>query len=319
MGSRADGGETGFFGRGVMASEFEEAVFAMSAQEISDPIQTEFGFHIVRLKEIKPGGTKTYDDARADVEASYRREQAEALFFEQAEQLSELAYEQPDSLDGVAVALGLPVQKTESLTRSELALRFSARVAAASFEPEFLAEGLNSEPIELSNTRIIVVRVLEHTPSSVPDLDKVLADVTKDLIDARARESVHASGKSLVERLNNGEALETVMDSVELKWEKTTSVTRDSPKLNRAILRAAFRSEPGQAGEVRYTGVPIGTGDYAIVGVSNTVVPPIAEINISDISQLRRDVAATRATTTWLDFVEILKSDSKIESFPDRL
>lgn len=319
VGSRGDGGETGFFGRGVMAPEFEEAVFAMAEKDISEPIRTDFGFHIVRLKEIKSGGMKTYEDARAEVEASYRREQAEALFFEQAEQLSELVYEQPDSLDGAATMLGLPVKSTESLSRSELAVRFSPKVVTAAFEQEVLIEGLNSEPIELSNTRIVVVRILEYTRSSLPLVDDVLTNVTQDLIDARAREAVHTSGKSLVERLNNGEDLDAVLDSVDLNWEKVPGATRDSAKLNRAILRAAFREEPGQAGEVIYTGVPIGTGDYGVVGVSNVVVPPIEQLNVSDISELRRDVAASRTVAEWLDFVALLKSDTNIESFPDRL
>ena len=84
-------------------------------------------------------------------------------------------------------------------------------------------------------------------------------------------------------------------------------------------MRAAFRTEPGQGAEVLYTGVPIGTGDYGIVGVSNVVIPPIEELNISDISQLRRDLASESATTSWQVFVALIKSDSDIESFPDRL
>ena len=319
IGSRADGGETGFFGRGVMAPEFEEAVFTMAEQEISEPIRTDFGFHIVRLKEIKAGGTKTFDEARADVETSYGREQAEALFFEQAEQLSELVYEQPDSLDGTATMLGLPVQTTDSLSRSELAVRFSPSVVDAVFEPEVLSEGLNSEPIELSNTRIVVARVVKHSPSSLPSVDDVLANVTQDLIDTRAREAVDASGEALVERLNNGEELEAVLSSANLKWEQIAGATRDSAKLSLAILRAAFRAESGQADAVIYTGVPIGTGDYGVIGVSNVVVPPVEQLNVSDINELRRSVAATRTIAEWMDFVALLKSDSKIESFPDRL
>ncbi len=319
VGSRTDGGETGFFGRGVMAPEFEEAVFAMSEQEISEPVRTEFGFHIVRLKEIKPGGLKSFDEARPDVEASYRREQAEALFFEQAEQLSELVYEQPDSLQSAADTLGLAIKESDSQGRSDLAAIFSPRIVEAAFEPEVLIERLNSEPVELGDGRIIVVRVREHEPSSVPLLDNVIDAVTKDLIDTRAREAVYASGEALVERLNNGEDLPTVIGAAELSWETVASATRDSSKLNRAVLRAAFRAEPGQGGEVRYSGVPIGTGDYGIIGVSNIAISPIEELNISDISQLRRDIASESATSSWQDFVALIKSDSDIKPFPDRL
>lgn len=320
LGSRSSGGETGFFERGIMAPEFEETVFAMSEHEISQPIRTDFGFHIIRLKEIKPSGTKDYGDARAEIEAVYRRDQAEAVFFEQAEQLSELVYEQPNSLDGAATMLGLSVKTTELLTRSQLVTRFSTKVATATFATEVLTEGLNSEPIELSNTqKIIVVRVVEHIDSSLPRVDDVLAAATQDLIDIAAREAVHTAGKDLVERLNNDEDLESVLGSADLKWEKVTGATRDSAKINRAMLRAAFSAEPGKPDEVVYIGVPIGTGDYGIVGVSNVVMPLAEQLNTSDINELRRGVAATRTTTDWMDFVALLKSDSNIESFPDRL
>ncbi len=319
IGSRTDGGETGFFGRGVMAPEFEEAVFAMSEGDISEPIRTEFGFHIIRLKEIKPGGLKSFDEVRDDVAASYKREQAEALFFEQAEQLSELVYEQPDTLDGATDGLGLSVKTTTMLTRSELADTFSAGVVEAAFDPEVLIEGLNSDAIDLSNGRVVVVRVSEHEPSTVPLLEDVIEDVTRDVIDSRAREAVYARGKAIVDRLNSGEGKQTVIGSEDLKWEDVVGAKRDSSKLNRAVLRAAFRSDPPEGDGVIYAGIPIGTGDFAIVGVSNVAVPPIEQLNISDISQLRRDVAADRTDTSWQDFLALLKSDSKIESYPDRL
>lgn len=319
IGSRTEGGETGFFGRGVMASEFEEAVFAMSEGDISEPIRTEFGFHVIRLKAIKPGGLKTFEEVKDDVAATYQREQAEALFFEQAEQLSELVYEQPDALDAAAAALNLSINTTDMLTRSELADLFSLRVVEAAFEPEVLVEGLNSEPIDVSNGRVVVIRVSDHEASRIPSSDEVLARLTQDVIDSRARDAVRAQGEAIAARLNNGEDPEAVFESEGLQWENVVGATRESSKLNRAILRAAFRADPPADGSTVYTGVPIGTGDFGIVGISNVSIPPIEQLNISDISQLRQEVAADRTTTSWRDFVQILKSDSKIEAYPERL
>lgn len=319
IGSRTDGGETGFFGRGVMAPEFEEAVFSMQEQEISEPIRTEFGFHVIRLKAIKPGGIKPFDEVKADVTATYQREQAEALFFEQAEQLSELVYEQPDSLDPAAGTLGLEVQQTGLITRQEIADMFAANVAEAVFEPEVLVEGLNSEPIDVSNGRVVVVRSLLHETSRLPELAMVEAEVRKDFIDASARAAIMAHGDALIERLNNGDDRATVLSEAGVTWEEVPGATRDSAKLNRAVLRAAFRADPPADGGTAYKGVAIGIGDYAIVGISNVELPPIEQLNVSDISQLRRDVSADRTAVAWRDFVEILKSDATIELYPERL
>ncbi|MFT4563465.1 MAG: peptidyl-prolyl cis-trans isomerase D [Gammaproteobacteria bacterium] len=319
IGSKTDGGETGFFGRGVMTAEFETAVFAMSEGDISEPIRSEFGFHVIRLKAISPSGIKSLEDARIEVEASYRREQAESLYFEQAEQLSDLAYEHPDSLDVAAEILDLPIKNTDKLSRSELAFMFSEQVTEAAFEPEVLLEGLNSAPIEISNNRIVVVRIAEHAPSRVPVLNDVIATVTKDFTETRARDVVHTHGNSLVERLNNGEQLTGVMSQGDLKWEQVDGAKRESAKINRAILRVAFRTAAGTGNEVRYAGVPIGISDFGVVGISNVVLPPVNELSTSEISQLRREVSAARSSGNWLDFMKLLKSDSKIETYPDRL
>jgi peptidyl-prolyl cis-trans isomerase D len=319
IGSRTDGGETGFFGRGVMAPEFEEAVFSMDEQAISEPIRTEFGFHIIRLKAIKPGGIKSFDEVKADVTETYRREQAEALFFEQAEQLAELVYEQPDSLEPAAGTLGLEVQQTGLLTRQEVADLFAAAVTEAAFEPEVLVEGLNSEPVDVSNGRVVVVRSLLHETSRLPELGMVEAEVRKNFVDASAREAITARGDALVERLNNGENRDALLKEADIRWEEVPGATRDSAKLNRAVLREAFRADPPEGDSTAYKGFAIGIGDYAIVGISNVELPPIEQLNVSDISQLRRDVAGDRTAVAWRDFVEILKSDAAIDLYPERL
>ena len=319
IGSKNDGGETGFFGLGVMTPEFETAVFAMSEGDISEPVRSEFGFHVIRLKAISPSGIKSFEDARSEVELSYRREQAESLFFEQAEELGNLAYEHPDSLDVVAETLNLAIKRTDPLSRSEIALMFSEQVTEAAFESEVLLEGLNSAPIEISNNRIVVVRIAEHAPSRVPALDDVLAVVTKDFTDTRARDVVQAHGQTLVERLTKGEDLTSVMSEGGLKWEQLEGVTQDSSKINRAVLRTAFKSVSRSDGKVEYAGVPIGISDFAIVGISNVVLPPIDQLSTSEISQLRREASVARSSGNWFDFMELLKSDSKIETYPDRL
>ena len=129
VGSNTEGGETGMFGRGVMAPEFEQAAFALEEGQISEPVRTKFGYHIIKLKAIKPGGLKPFDEVRDEVERSYRAAEAQKLFFEQAEQFSNLVYEHPDGLDVAAQALDLEPQQTDLLTREQIAEEFSDKVA----------------------------------------------------------------------------------------------------------------------------------------------------------------------------------------------
>lgn len=319
VGSRTDGGETGFFGRDVMAPEFEEAVFAMSEGDISEPIRTDFGFHIIRLKAVQPGGLKPYDEVHDDIAASYQRDEAEKLFFEQAQALSDIAYEQPDALEPAADALGLSIEQTDPISRAEIASRFAPKVAEAAFDPEVLVEGLNSEALDISNGRVIAVRVREHIASRVPELDEVEARVKEDFINARAREGIIVAGDALVEKLNAGADVQSVMAEESITWEDVPAANRDSAKLNRAVARAAFKTDPPADGSTTYKGVAVGTGDYAIYSVSNVSVPEIEQLSISEIANLRRELTNERTGTTWRDFVDLLKADAKIATFPDRL
>jgi peptidyl-prolyl cis-trans isomerase D len=147
----------------------------------------------------------------------------------------------------------------------------------------------------------------------------VVEDVRSKFIDTRAREAAVARGEAIVKRLNDGEDVQAVLAKDSLSWESVAGATRDSAKLNRAISRAAFRAVPSAAGSVFYEGVPIGTGDYAIVGISNVTIPPIEQLSLSDISELRRQIAAERTAGGWRDFVDVLKSGADITLFPERL
>ena len=303
-----------------MAPEFEEAVFAMTEGEISEPVNTQFGFHVIRLKEIKPGGLKPFAEVREDVEATYRREQAEAIFFEQSEQLSELVWEQPDQLHAAADALGLSVQKTALLDKQQVADKFSTKVANAAFEAKVLLERLNSDAIETDDGRIIAVRVDEYEASRVPTLDELRDTIAAEALDTRAREAAREFGSSLVESLNKGESIDAVFAGEDQpQWETVNGARRDSSKLNRAILREGFRLVPDNNEQTVYSGLSLGTGDYAVFGVSNITVPPIEQLNTSELDALRRELATVRTTLAWHEFVRVLKTDSRIELFPDRL
>lgn len=318
VGSRAEGGETGLFSRGVMAPEFEQAAFSLSEGEISEPVRTRFGFHLIRLKEIRPGGTKSFDEARAEVEAAYRDEQAQAMFFDQAEQFSNLVYEQPDSLVAAADVLNLEVETTGKLGRIEIGALFSEKAATAAFSSEVLTDGLNSEPIELDDGRVIALRAVAHEPSRIPPLEDVVTTVMSDLRSERLRERTEAAGRELIEALRKGGTVAEVVGEAGFGWEAVNGATRDSEEANRAVLRVAFRTAV-PAGEPVYTGVAIGTTDYAVVRVANVVTPTADELEARQIAQVQQELVQSRAQTAWREFLGALRASREVEVFEERL
>lgn len=312
VGSKAEGGSTGFFARGAMAPEFEEAAFKLKVGEISAPVRTKFGWHIIRLKDIKAGGLQPFDKVKSEVEVAYRNSEAQKAFFDQAEQFSNLVYEHSDSLSVAAETLGLATQKTGVLSKEEIAKKFSEKAAAAAFTPEVLTEGMNSEPIELPDSRVLAVRVIEHVPSTVPELAEVKAKVEDAVRNQHRRELTEALGKELIERLRKGETVTELVKGRGFGWEQEEGATRESGDINRAVLRAAFSAEVS-GNEPQYTGIPIGNTDYAIIRVANVVVPAAGDIARGDVSAIQGELVKGRMGAAWTEFVAALRAASDVK------
>ncbi len=312
VGSKAEGGSTGFFGRGAMAPEFEEAAFKLKLGEISEPVRTKFGWHVIKLKDIKAGGLQAFDKVKAEVEVAYRNAEAQKAFFEQSEQFSNLVYEHADSLSVAAETLGLTAQKTEVLSKEELAKKFSDKAAGAIFTAEVLTEGMNSEPIELPDNRVIAVRVIEHVPSTIPELAAVKARIEDAVRNNQRRELTETLGKELLERLRKGETVNDVVKGRGFGWEQEEGVMRESGDINRAVLRAAFSAEV-VGSDPQYVGIPIGNTDYAIVRVANVVVPAESEIARGDIATIQGELVKGRMGAAWSEFVAAVRATSDVK------
>ena len=319
VGSRAEGGDTGLFPRGVMAPEFEEAVFSMQPGELSQPVKTQFGYHLIRVREIKPGGTRPFAEVRHEVEEAYRREQAENLYFERAEAFSNAVTEHPDSLEAAGDVVSLKPKTTEPLTRAEVEQRFSADVANAAWEPEVLTEGLASMPVEIGNARVVAVRVTAHAPAHVPPFADVKDAAVTALRDQRLREAVTKRGETILERLKKGEAVADVMAAEKLEWLEEKGVVRDSGKVNRAVSRAAFSAPLQVGGEPAIIGVPVGTGSFAVAKVSNLQLPTIEQLQGKNVDAIKRDASRGYMASAWHGFVTRLRADGKVKTWPERL
>lgn len=321
VGSKAEGGKTGFFRRGVMAKEFDEAVFAMQPGEIRGPIRTEFGWHVIRLNEIKKESLKSFAEARADVEAAVRKELAEKLYFEKADQLSTLTYENSDSLEPAAKALGLSITETDFFPRSGgKDLLANAKLLDAAFSPEVISERMNSQPVEITPTHSLVLRMVEHRPEALRPLAEVRGEVVELATAKLAREKAEQLGKELLERLNKGETREAVAAAGKFTWTEAKGVTRDDDtKLSRAVARLAFRTSPPSAGAVGYNGLSVGSGDYILVAVTSVSDAGQAKPDDARRKAVAEQLFATYANNDWRDFLSDLKARAKIDTFPDRM
>jgi len=165
--SAAKGGDLGYFGKGVMDKAFEDAVFKLKKGEVSAPVRSSFGWHLIKLTDIKTAHRKTFAEARADVEHSYRRSQAEKIYYDHTDGLADTVYQQPDSLEPAGKLLQAPIQKSAWLTRAGgPGIGAYPKVIDAAFSEDVLTHGNNSEPIEVAPGHVVVLRVKTHEAAS---------------------------------------------------------------------------------------------------------------------------------------------------------
>jgi peptidyl-prolyl cis-trans isomerase D len=176
-GSAPQGGDLGSFGRGTMVKGFEDAAFAAKPGDIVGPVQTDFGWHVIRVTGAKAATQRPFDEVKGQIEADLKRQHAQQKFQAAADQFQNLVYEQADSLEGVGKALDIPVQTTGFVTKSQLQQlgRNSAKFADAVFSPASVQAKRNSEAIEIAPNTLMAARVVEHKPAAPRPFDEVKA------------------------------------------------------------------------------------------------------------------------------------------------
>lgn len=267
-GSAANGGDLGMFGRGAMVKPFEDAVFNMAVGEISLPVQSDFGFHVIKLAGVKPGKARSLAETREEIGLELKRQKAGKRFVEVAETFSNMVYEQPDSLKPVSDALKLKIQSSTWLGKKggDVALLNNGKLLQAVFSEEGLQLKRNTEAVEVRPNTLVSARVVEYKPASYKPFEglsvELGARLQRELADAQAVKR----GKEAVEQLRQGH------DVAELKWGAPISVTRQSAAhLGEAALSEIFKVDVGK--KPGFTGVSDPKGGYLIIKVNRVLEP----------------------------------------------
>lgn len=241
-GSAEEGGDLGWIERGDMVPAFEEAAFALEEGALSEPVKSEFGWHLIRVEEIEEARTRPFDDPEVQERLLriYREREADVAFREIYDTVERISFEQAASLEPAAEAAGLEVQTTDWLARgSDEGLLAYPEVAEAAFS-EALRAGENSRPIELSPGRVVVVRQAEHEPARVREFEEVRDKVAARLRQERARKRAAEAAEEMLQALREGAALSQLADEADLELRAAEGVTRDSSDWQGRVLDAVF-------------------------------------------------------------------------------
>lgn len=264
--SASSGGDLGWIVHGDMDHEFEDTLFNLERNQVSDPIKTESGYHIIQLVDIKPANRKSFNEVRGQIEKEYKQHIAEEQLIDLTEQLITLSYEQPDSLEPVAETLGIPINHTSWITENGGPnIGIEAKVRQAAFSKEVLSQGRNSELIELSNGRVVVLRVAQHEPAKPKPLHVVRDEIKAILAKEKARNQSIKAGQEAIHLLQTESAPVSIAQKFGAQLVKPGFVKRDDKKIQAPILRKAFTLIKQEPNKFSPSGIQLPNGDYVVI------------------------------------------------------
>ena len=271
-GSAAQGGDLGFFGRGVMVKSFEDKIFSMQLDEISDIVETDFGFHVIKLIAIKEGKHPDLEEVREQIEKKLKIEMVGSVFGEIAEDFSNVVYEQGDNLQAAAEKFELPIQTSDWITRSaaEPAILANEKLLVAIFSDDVISNQQNTGAIEVKPDTFVSARILEHKPATAQSLmvvrDQIVEKLKKQMAEAIAVEE----GQTKLARLQAGEDVDDVT------WSDVKQISyMQSQGLDHETLRAIFRSETNEL--PAYAGTANPNGGFNLIRINKVIEPESAD------------------------------------------
>jgi peptidyl-prolyl cis-trans isomerase D len=315
-GSAAQGGDLGFFAQAMMVKPFAQAAFEMKQGEIRGPVETEFGLHIIRVTEIKPGAEKPFEAVRAEIEKEVRGQQAAVKYAEAAEAFTNTVYEQSDSLKPAADKFGLTVQTADNVARQPAAdaargtVLANPRLLASLFGDEALRNKRNTEAIEIAPGRLAAARIVEYRAPQRKPLDTVRAAVVQGVVAQEAARLAKEAGEAKLAELKAGKG-----DAAAFTVPRI--VSRAAPGgLAQPALEALFRlpSDPLPS----YGGVDLGQQGYSVIQLLKVAAPP-PEQTAPRQAAYGQQLARVLAQQDTVDYIESLKQRTKIVRHPERI
>jgi len=294
-GSATNGGDLGFFERGAMVKPFDDAVFSMKAGEISAPVESEFGYHIIRLVTVRGGKGKTFEEARPEIETELKKQLAGRKFAELAEAFSNTLFEQSDSLKAAADLIKAAPQKSGWIARNSVdnAMPGNQKLVQAVFSDDVLKNKRNTEAIEVAPGVLVGARIAEHKPSAIQPFDQVSGALQKKLTLQQASQLAAQEGRAKLEALKLGK-------DAQISWSAPLLAGRGDPKgIPGEVLRQAFKADVSKV--PAYTGAELPGGGYTLVRISKVQeATDGAKDKQNTIAQTLRQVAGQAELAAYL-------------------
>ena len=319
-GSAPDGGDLGWVEPGFMVKAFEDALYELTLENpISDPVQTGFGWHIIYLRDVRPAEGMTFAEARPTILEEYQADKDERRFLEQADRLVDIIYEDPTTLDAAAVELGLEINLAGPFGRAGGdGISANPEVVKSSFSDLVMLQGVVSDPVDLAENHLVMILMKEHLPEALLPLEEVRDRVVQSVLGQRAMDAAQARANEILAQVSSGGDLSALGAENELELLANEAATRNSPAVRSDLLQDLFLMKaPGEDGPVNEV-LKLSDG-YAVVQLQSVTDGVLSEEDALKAQSYNRRISNATGSNEAYSFLRMLRSQSEITVFEDRL
>jgi len=312
-GSKGTGGDLGWVERGAMVKPFEDALFAMKAGEVSAPVKTEFGYHVLQLREIKGGQERPFEEVRDQLAAEQLKADTEGAFSELSGRLVDEVYKNPTSLKSAADTVKLPVQTIGPFSRATASgIAANPAVLRAAFSDVLVQDGTVSDPISLAPDHSVLIRVTDHSPEQALPLDKARDQVIAAIRADRTRQASEMAADALLAKLKAGQTLQALAAEEKLQLSPLPGLPRTQPVPTPEINKAVFAAPTPTEGKPSYGKVAV-QDRYVVFAVNKVSPPNLAEVPAEQQKQFRDQLDQVDGMAAAKDFVQALRKSYKVQ------
>jgi peptidyl-prolyl cis-trans isomerase D len=311
------GGDLGWVDPETFEGDLKEAIFSLPRGQVSDPVHSPFGLHILRVDDIDAGQSATYEEVRVELEDEYRKHKSAERYYARAERLAELAFENPSELQTAADAVDATIKEIPGFTRdNQTAFPGHPEVAEAAFSLGTLEDGENSRVIELGENHAMVLRVTDHKLPQPQPLEQVRDAIAQTLKNERGREMAAIAGSELLAAVEQGATLEAAAAEKSADFQPARMVGRGDRLASPELVAAIFRSpKPTDAPVV--SGMPLFDGSYVVYEISEVIPGSLGSVSAEARLAARRAMAQQLGSATFETYMQDLRQNATVKVFED--
>ncbi|MGO4894203.1 SurA N-terminal domain-containing protein [Flavobacterium sp. W21_SRS_FM6] len=311
--SAEKGGDIDWFGKGMMDPAFEDSAYSLATVgEVSDVVKSDFGFHIIKLTDIKPENVTPYNDVKEQLTTTVKIRKAETELYALQQRMAEVAFEIPDHLDEVAAVANKPIVTTELFSRNDVPVALSsAKATNAAFDADLIEQGVNSDVLDLGDNRLMVLRVVNSEAERTKELAEVSDSIKQILVKEAAVVAARQWTQTLANSLKSGADITEELASQNIAWQEKQAIARTDAQLGQNVLTELFKLGEGESNNTAV--VDTISGDVTLVQLLKINSPVEPESMLLD--NFQRRLASNKAQVLYSELLDSLKASADIEIY----